>query len=315
MKTELSISTADTNYVPNIETDVTVEWERKGSPGKLTFSLMKDPNMTIEEGNLVKFKVNDEGFFMGYIFNIKESKNELMQITVYDQLRYLKNKDTYWITDKKASEFIKTLFNDFNLKSGDIEDTGYKIPKLMLRDKTLFDMIQGVLDLTLTSNKKLFVMYDNFGKIDIKDIQGLKLDLIIGDDTAEDYETTSSIDNTYNQVKLAYPNEKTGKDEIYLTKDSSTIKKYGLLQYYEVIDEQTNGKAKADALLGYYNQVNKTLSVNNALGDIRVRAGYGVTVVLKDKNINAFMLVERVKHTFSNDEHLIDCNLRGNLYE
>lgn len=312
LKIELSISNSTTTYLPGIAQGITVELERKSTPGKLTFSMLKDKNIKVEEGNLVKLKVNDTGLFQGYVFTQKATKDDLIQITAYDSLRYLKNKDTYFIENETASSLLKRIIKDFQLKEGEISDTGYKIAKKTLRNKTLFDMIQDSLSLTVGGNKKLFVMYDNFGAIDLKNINSLKLGLVIGDNTAEDYDYTTSIDNdTYNYVKLAYSNDKTGKDETYEPYDSSNIKKWGKLQYYDSIDENTNGKAKADSLLSYYNVLGKSLSVRNALGDITVRAGFTVSVLLSDLNINTFMLVERVKHTFSDNEHLMDLSLKG----
>ena len=93
MKIELSISNSSTTFLPGVAEGLSVEWERKGVPGKLTFSILKDPNITVEEGNLVKLKINDTGFFQGYVFTQKKTKDDLIQITAYDSLRYLKNKD------------------------------------------------------------------------------------------------------------------------------------------------------------------------------------------------------------------------------
>lgn len=312
MKIELSISSSTTTYLPGIAEGVSVEWERKGTPGKLTFSMLKDKNIKVEEGNLVKLKINDTGFFQGYVFTQKQTKDDLIQVTAYDSLRYLKNKDTYFLENETASDLLKRIIADFQLKAGSISDTGYKIAKYTLRNKTLFDMIQETLDLTVANNNKLFILYDNFGVLDLKNINDLKLGLVIGDNTAEDYDYSTSIDNnTYNQIKLAYSNDKTGKDEIYKALDSSNQKKWGLLQHYDSIDEKTNGKAKADTLLKFYNVLGKSLSVRNALGDISVKAGFTVSVVLKDLDINTFMLVERVKHTFNDNEHLMDLSLKG----
>ena len=98
-----------------------------------------------------------------------------------------------------------------------------------------------------------------------------------------------------------------------MAKDSSNIEKWGVLQYFDTIDEKTNGAVKARALLDLYNQKTRSLEIKNALGDVRVRGGSLVIVNLDlgDVKLKNFMLVEKAKHTFKNGEHFMDLTLRG----
>jgi hypothetical protein len=213
-----------------------------------------------------------------------------------------------------AAELIKDLASKYHLEVGEIEDTEYVIAMRVEDNQTLFDIIQTALDLTLENKKKLYVLYDDFGKLTLKNIENMKLDLLVDTDTAENFNYESSIDvNTYNQVKLFHDNEKTGKREKYQVLDSANIARWGVLQFCDSINEKTNGKVKADALLSLYNRKTRNLSVKNAFGDIRVRAGTSVSVQLDlgDIKVNNYMLVEQVKHTFKNKEHLMDLRLRG----
>lgn len=311
---ELITQNGNTAYMPIVEEGIEWETERKSSPGKLSFKVKYDESLKLENGNAVSFKVDDSKTFYGFIFSKKESKDKLITITAYDQLRYLKYKDTYTYTNKKASDVVRMLARDFNMNIGNIEDTEYVIASRAESDKELFDIAQNALDLTITNTKQMYVLYDNFGKLCLANIENMKVPILVDKDTGEDYDYTSSIDNdTYNQIKLTYDNNDTGKREVYIAKDSSNINKWGILQYYESIDEKTNGKAKADALLQLYNKETKNLKIKNVLGDVRVRAGclIGVQLTLSDTKVQSFMLVEKVKHTFNNKEHLMDLTLRG----
>lgn len=206
------------------------------------------------------------------------------------------------------------LASDFLLNVGTIEDTEYVIASRCESNKTLFDIAQNALDLELENKKEMYVLYDDFGKICLKNLERMKLGLVINADTGENYDYKSSIDSdTYNKIKLTYDNDKTGKREVYISKDSSNINKWGILQYYDTIDEKTNGASKADALLQLYNKKTRNLKVTNALGDTRVRGGSMVIVELKldDVTVQNFMIVEKVTHTFNNKEHLMDLTLRG----
>lgn len=311
---QIIIQNGEKVYEPVVEEGITWETERKGVPGKLTFNVLKDDVIDFTEGNTVKMAVDSKNVFYGYVFTKKRDKDGIISVTAYDQLRYLKNKDALWYTNKSAADVVKMLAADFKLKVGEIEDTVYVIPKRNEENVTLFDIIQNALDLTLLNKKKLYVLYDDFGQLMLKDVESMKLDLLIDGDTAENYSYTSSIDSsTYNRIRLYYDNKDTGKRELYITLDSSTQLQWGILQYCESIEEKCNGKAKADALLQLYNRKTRNLSIDNAFGDTRVRAGtsIGVQLDLGDIAVNNYMLVEKAKHVFNNKEHLMNLTLRG----
>lgn len=317
---QITIQNGDKVYEPVVEEGIEWETERKGVPGKLTFNVLKDSVIDFTEGNIVKLAVGATNVFYGYIFTKKRNKDGLIAVTAYDQLRYLKNKDCYiYPQAMTAAELIKALTADYKLQIGEIEDTEYVIEKRVEDNSTLFDIIQTALDLTLQNKKKIYVLYDNFGKLTLKNIESMKLNFLIDADTAENYDYTSSIDsNTYNQVKLFYDNKDTGAREVYKVFDSVNIAKWGVLQFCDSIQEQTNGKAKADALLGLYNKKTRNLNIDNAFGDIRVRAGtsIGVQLDLGDIQVNNYMLVERAKHVFTNNLHMMNLSLRGrDLFE
>ncbi|TCL35653.1 hypothetical protein EV210_111119 [Anaerospora hongkongensis] len=311
---QIIVQNGEKVFEPVVEEGITWETERKGVPGKLTFNVLKDDVIDFTEGNTVKMAVDSKNVFYGYVFTKKRDKDGIISVTAYDQLRYLKNKDALWYINKSAADVVKMLAADFKLKVGEIEDTVYVIPKRTEENVTLFDIIQNALDLTLLNKKKLYVLYDDFGQLTLKDVESMKLDLLIDGDTAENYSYTSSIDNsTYNRIRLYYDNKDTGKRELYITLDSSTQLQWGILQYCESIEEKCNGKAKADALLQLYNRKTRNLAINNAFGDIRVKAGtsIGVQLDLGDIAVNNYMLVEKAKHVFNNKEHLMNLTLRG----
>lgn len=311
---ELLIQNGSKVFIPVVIDGIEWTTERYGSPGKLTFKVLLDDALDITEGNAVRFKKDNNNIFYGFIFSKKMDKDKIITVTAYDQLRYLKNKATYVYENMTAGEVIKMVATDFGLQTGYLENTGYKIPSRVEDGKTLFDIIQGALDDTLINQSYMYVMYDDFGKITLKGLDSMRLNLLIDETTGENFDYTSSIDdNTYNQVKLYYDNEKTGQRDVYVVKDSNTINQWGLLQYYESLQEGEDGKTKAEALLKLYNAKTRTLSIKNAIGDVRVRAGSMVVVVLDlgDVKVNNLMLVESCKHSFNENEHMMELKLRG----
>lgn len=314
MEVELLIQNGSKVYIPVIEEGITWHTERKGSPGELKFNVVKDDVINFTEGNAVRLKVDGKNIFYGFVFTKKRSKDGIISVTAYDQLRYFKNKDTYVYTNKTAGEFIKMLASDFQMQTGSLEDTGFKIASRVEENEELFEMIQNALDLTLQNKKEMYVVYDDFGKITLKNISSMIVNLLIDEETGENFDYSSSIDSdTYNKIKLTYDNEDTGKRDVYIAQDSSNMNAWGVLQYFETLQKGENGKAKADALLQLYNKKTRTLSVSNAFGDTRVRAGCMVVVQLDlgDIKVKNLMLVEKCKHIFKESEHFMDLSLRG----
>ena len=161
---------------------------------------------------------------------------------------------------------------------------------------------------------KLFVLYDDVGKLTLKDINSLKTNLLIDATTAEDFSYSSSIDEqTYNKIKLAFNNEKTGKRELYVAQDGEKMNQWGVLQYFEEIQTVTGAPAKAETLLAHYDRKTRKLTVKNAFGRPDIRAGSAIMVSLNlgDMIANQFLMAEKVVHTFKGEEHWMDLTLVG----
>lgn len=317
MGQQLLIQNGNTIYEPVVQDEITWTTERKGAAGKLEFKVIKDNIMNFEEGNPVAFKVDNTNLFYGFVFKKKRDKEKVIKTTAYDQLRYLKNKDTKTYVNKRADELVRMIASEYKLNVGVLENTDYVIVKKAENNQALFDMILNALDETIRNRKEMYVLYDDFGKLCLKNLERMKVGIVIDEETGENYDYESSIDSdTYNQIKLAYDNSKTGKREIYIARDSRNIAKWGVLQYFDTIDEKTNGAVKARALLDLYNQKTRKLEIKNAIGDVRVRGGSLIIVNLNlgDVKIKTFMLVEKAKHTFKNGEHFMDLTLRGQSF-
>lgn len=314
MAVELFIQHNSTIQFPVVKEGARLTLERKGTPGKLEFTVVKGPGLNFAEGDPVKLTVNGTAMFYGFVFKKMRDKGGTIDVVAYDQLRYLKNKDTITEEGLKASDLLKRIATDFRLNLGTVEDTGYTLETIVEENQTLFDMIQNALDETLMNTKQLYVLYDDAGKLTLKNINAMKLNLLIDEETGENFSYKSSIDEqTYNKIKLAYNNEKTGKRELFIAQDEAKMNQWGVLQYFEEVQTQTGASAKADALLKLYDQKTRKLTIQNAFGDVRVRAGSAVVVALNLGDIvtNNYMVVNKVTHTFRGDEHMMALDLIG----
>lgn len=314
MSIELLIENGSTLYTPVVKDEIHWITERKGAPGKITFSVVQDSALKIEEGNPVMLKVNGEQIFYGFLFKQSRNKNPDLSLTAYDQMRYLKNKDTYVFERITAKDVIEMIANDYGLQLGEIEYTNYWIPSRIEENSTLLDMMQTSLDITLTNTGNMYVLYDKAGKLTLTAAERMVVGLVIDAETGENFDYTSSIDDqTYNRIKLVYEDSESGRREIFTAQDKEgTMKKWGTLQYYEAISDTQNAQNKANALLSLYNSKTKKLKIT-ALGDVRVRAGSYVVVRLNigDVTLDNFMMVEKCDHKFKDNEHTMTLTLRG----
>ncbi len=293
-----------------------IEWEthRKGSPGKLTFNIIKDEILGFHEGDAVRFDYNGHKIFFGFVFTKKRNNNRIISVTCYDQLRYFKNKDTYVYANKTAAQVLQMITEDFKLQTGIVANTKHKIPSRVEDNQELFTIIGNAISETTLNTGDLYVLYDDYGKLNLRDIKMLKSDLLIDEESGESFEYTTSIDeNTYNKIKLVRENKETGKREIFIAQDSSKMNEWGVLQMTDKLDEKGNGKAKADAMLKLYNQKSRKLHISKVFGDPTVRGGttLGVQMYLGDLTVANFMMVETVKHIFKESDHRMDLKLIG----
>lgn len=315
MKTELVLAT---NQGPIYEISscvqsITYTTNRTGSPGQLEFTLNKAGGISFFEGDVVRFSVDGTLIFYGWVFTKSKDRWDVIDVTCYDRMRYLKASASYAFYDQSAGDIIKQIAQDFELDVSEIEDTGYKIPSLIEEEQTCLDIISEAIQQTLLNTGKVYVFFDDGKGLSLKEAGNMKSELVIGDKSLlTDYTYKTDIDEqTYNSVKLARPNEETGRADVFIAQDSANIAKWGLLQLYQTVDGDVNDaqvQAQALSSLAYYNRRMRTLSVSS-LGVVGLRAGQMVLMKVQglgDINLDQFVLLEKVSHTFENDQHTMD---------
>ncbi len=316
---ELYIQNGNTIYQPLLTDGIKWETERAGTAGRLSFTVVKDETIAFHEGNTVILKVNGKNVFYGYVFTKSRDKNHHIAVTAYDQLRYLKNQHTYIYANKGVDDLIKMIAQDFNLRVGKLDSTGYKIPGRVEDNSTLFDVIQNAIDDTILNSGKMFILYDDFGALTLKNAANMRVatDYVVTAETAQNFDYETTIDEqTYNKILLYRDNEETGKREFYITQSGENISKWGVLQHTEQLNEGENPTTKGQSILATYNNVTRNLQINNAFGDLRVRAGASVCVALNlgDLVVNSYMFVEKCTHEFKNELHTMTLSLCGGSF-
>lgn len=296
-----NLDSGETRELSGLVTACTVKTVRRGAPGQMDLTLLRDGSFTLAHGDILALKDGDRKIFYGYLFKLGGSEKEEITVTAYDQLRYLKNKDTYVFEGQRADQIAAQIAADFELKTGEMDNTGYVIPSMTMDGKTLFDIILEALDRTLINTGKMYVLWDDYGALRLSDVEGGRSILAVGDGSlATGYTWESSIDSdTANQVKLVQDNKSTGKRDVYIVKDSVRMRRWGVLQHYEKAGKGLNAgqlKAQAQQMLELYNRPSVKLELSALEGDLDLRAGRSIYVDIADRGLKGWYIIDECTH-------------------
>lgn len=311
---DLYIQYKGTLYRPVVEEGIVWETERKGAPGKLTFAVFQDGKLKFSYGSIVAFKYNNRNVFYGFIFKITPRKDGFIEMLAYDQLRYFTNKHTYVYKNKRLDQIVRMIASDFKLHVGSVANTGRAISRV--EDNTaLFDIVANAMDDTVLATGNLFVLYDDFGKLNLRNISSMKMTHLIDKETARDYDYSGSIDeNSYSKVVIYHDED--GVREYYIAQSETLQNSWGVLQLTEKAGSRSTAKQQAKLMLDMYSKPTRSLSVREAFGNVKVRAGCLVPVMLQlaDIKVSNYMLVEKATHTFKESDYTMDLSVVGNTF-
>ncbi|WP_209446903.1 XkdQ/YqbQ family protein [Paenibacillus jamilae] len=248
---EISVSVAIDGQrvvIDDLVKSVTWSGDTQQSSRKLEVQISNTLNgrtraLNIQKGAEIRFTSKNVELFRGMIFADKIDSKGQMTVTAYDENIFLtKSKDTKKFVKKTATAIIKALCSEFGIPVGTVADTGYIIPKLILRDKTLWEMMVTALTVSYHQTGRKYFIFSKGGKLQLsarKDVVA-KINLETGLNII-DASFSSSIEEMRTKVKVV-GEVKGGKDakgnetkqEISATaKNDKLIAKFGLMQHLE----------------------------------------------------------------------------------
>ncbi|WP_019908289.1 XkdQ/YqbQ family protein [Paenibacillus sp. HW567] len=304
--------------ISGIATDITWKTSRSGKPSTLDLTLVdsgiyQHPKFGISNGDIIQFSKDGINVFYGFVFSIDTGIDQEIKLTAYDQIRYLLGNGSYVLQNVTVSELIQKIAKDYGLQTGVLDAAKYKIPSLIEDDKKLLDIIMGAIGSELQYKGQLMAFYDDFGKLTLRSSENMLLNVILGaGHYLYDYSLKRSIDEeTYNTIFLYKDNEQSGKRDIYPVSDKENVERWGLLHLYQKADDKANAaqiQEKANNLLKMHNREKLSLSVQ-AIGDMRVRAGNFIYVLLDEFDTQLF-LVDQCSHKISGGEHTMSLDIK-----
>jgi len=268
----------------------------------------------VNNGEAIQYYVDNKRIFIGVVFATDINDSGEMTVTCYDRNYYtLKSNATRQFKNKKASDIVKLIAKDFDIPVGTIEDTGYVIPKLILRNKSLYEMMLKAITLTYKQTGKRFFFGNEDGKLTLMQHKNNVTPWILAAGsnlTSANY--SISMEDTKTQVYVTG-----GKDNklTHTTKSVSSQKLFGIMQHYEEMDEKATKsqvKQRAETLLKELNVLNDQASVS-AIGILDVVTGCGVYVREPMTELAGGYYVTSDSHTFSDGKHEMKLEISKSL--
>ncbi|WP_188068970.1 XkdQ/YqbQ family protein [Brevibacillus brevis] len=266
----------------------------------------------IEHGKELRLMYDGRELFRGVIFDFRIDHRGMMTTTAHDENTYLtRNFDTRKFTGMTASAIIKRLCNDFRIATGTIAETGYVIPKLVLRDKSIWDMMTIALTYSRKQTGRRFFIYSREGKLFLSERKDVVARWVLENGcniTSATY--SQSIEDMRTQVKVI-GGDPEKKPIIATVKDNALIKRFGLMQHLENVDAdmtKSQVEQRAKQLLAELGTIDDDARVD-ALGNPEVVAGAAVYVRESMTGITGAYYVSTDTHTFANGSHTMSVSL------
>ncbi|MFB9328608.1 hypothetical protein ACFFSY_21955 [Paenibacillus aurantiacus] len=285
---------------------------RKLSVNLANTSNGRDRLIEIEKGRGMMLLLDKKELFRGVIFADSIDSDGQMSITAYDENIYLsKNKDTRIFRNMTASAIIKKLCGEFSIPAGDIEDTGYVLPKQIFRDKTLYDMMTTALNESAKQNGLRFYLASRQGKLMLLARKKQeKIWMLENGTNLLSASYSQSIEQMRTQIKVMGGDPKK-KAQSATAKDAELIRRFGLMQHLEKPEQEMTKsqlEQRAKQLLKDMGTIEDEAKID-CIGIAEVTAGVVVAVQEGMTGIEGAYYVATDEHTFEGGVHKMSLTL------
>ncbi|WP_339273708.1 hypothetical protein MKY59_21295 [Paenibacillus sp. FSL W8-0426] len=272
----------------------------------------EDQEVAFELGKELRLYVNGRGVFRGVIFTYDITDTGDATVTAHDENVYLtKNVDTRKFVKMTAGAIVASLCKSFGIPTGDIASTGYVIPRMILRNKTLWDMMVTALTETRKQNGRKFIVYAANGKLGLREKKDATVRWMIEDGVnILDASRTRSIEELRTAVKVV-GGESEEKQIVATEKNTALAERYGMMQHFESADSKLNAsqlRQLAKTRLKELSTVQEDVSVT-AIGLTDVIAGTAVYAFESMTDLVGGFYVNADTHTFSDGIHTMTLTL------
>lgn len=267
--------------------------------------------INIENGDRVRFSNNGRELFRGRIFAFDVDDKGSESFTAFDTNVYLtKSMVTRKFKNITASAIVRRLATEYGVTPGQIDDTGYVIPKLVIEEKTVYETILMALTLTEKQNGRRFILVNRDGKVHLLERKKQTVRQVIENGVnllSASY--SQSIEDMRNRV-IVYGGDKEKGELSASETNRELINKYGYMVHIERVQDVKESEIKqlAKQRLKELATINDEATVD-ALGIDDVIAGSAIYAKESMSGIIGGFYVSADSHTYSKGAHTMSLTL------
>lgn len=300
-------------------------------PGTLELVLSESLNsrqVVIPPGSRIRWGINGTDYFYGLIQEPELSEDGTgiinYRLNAVDHLYLLKMPEVaYRKQGTTASQFFQQLLTHQNQRIQAMGGTGITfavlepsqapLPYYNFEPQTVYSIIKDTIEDAQVREDAQFVIRDNAGVIEFRELRALRTNYVIGDNSfAESYTYGVQIGNdTYNIVKVLRANEEIGMWDTWTMFDSHNIARWWPRQLTLEADEHMTEAEIIEKIklhLQALNRPRRNLTMS-CIGINGLRAGDGLQARLHRGNIDHHCWCEKVAHAYSSQAHRMDLEL------
>ena len=298
----------------------TITWSgaHNAAAREVSFTVLNNPydknfslSNQIKNADKIYLMSDNKVLFYGLICDVQRtSEIGTVDFLARDMLYNLLNSTTSGRYKKKTAEYItRSICNDFNIKQGTITATKYQIKKLIIKDKSPYEIIKKVYKRAQNEKtKKPYFIHMDGDKLCVTERglvatkSGKSKEAIVLKDSECVYEAQFEEDASTVIDKVRVINQK--RRLVNLVKDKKLIKKWGVIQHVLQVDKGKGTKqAKAEIAAP-----ERSASIS-AIGQLKALAGYKIKIKDEAAGLTGTYLIINDTHTFENGIHLMSLDL------
>jgi len=266
------------------------------------------PRYEIQPGSVLLLRNDEREIIRGVVVSTDRGLSGTMTATSYEHSWYLlRSTATYRFSGMGADAITRRVCSDAGVPVGNLAAPGVTLPKLILRDTTLFDAI--IIAYTEASKRtgKRYQVRMNEGQLNVVPKGGQRWRWVLSADTnISDAQLTESLENMFNRVIITNDSDQV----LARVEDAGLITQYGLLQHSKQEGDVTAGEARtiAQTLLKQLGKLSRTSRLE-VTGIDDVQAGDAVEVREPITGLSGIYYVESDEHTVEGGHHMMSLSL------
>lgn len=302
-----------TVYEVNAVREVIIDKE-EFCASRLIFEVLKDEKISFNQGDAVSVKYDAEIIFYGYVFSKSRDKKGLIKVECYDQMRYMKNRRSYTRGRMSLDEIVRGIAEDCALKVGEIDKSGALLPSVAAENVSLLDVVKKACVETRHLTGKRFILYDEGGRLNLKNEAELFLDVLLDVSQMENFVYSDTINrDVYNTIELYNDTKRLNVRDIVTVSDKETAAAWGTLILSKKAADPDRAYEEGKRLLEEYNRINREIVLKTVSGDKRFIPGCSVVLkmAMGDLYFDGYVRIRRAVHRFKNNSYSSDLYVDG----